>query len=245
MGVVLFLQPPGGRAESISLLPVADTTLFEVALDNNLGGADFFNAGTAGNGHRNRALLQFDFSPLPPGAVITGAELTLEIVREPRSGSANSFFGLRRMFQAWGEGVQVPAEANSPGLGAPAVAGESTWNTPFAGGSLWPVAGGNFSGLTSAIAPGGNLGEQLFFESTSALVADLQRWLDHPEENFGWALVSEDEVTEKTARSFASRESGFGPLLTLQYAVVPEPATLSLVGLFLLVCAAMKTRAHR
>ena len=104
---------------------------------------------------------------------------------------------------------------------------------------------GNFSGLTSAIAPGGNLGEQLFFESTSALVADLQRWLDHPEENFGWALVSEDEVTEKTARSFASRESGFGPLLTLQYAVVPEPATLSLVGLFLLVCAAMKTRAHR
>ena len=246
MGSVFILPPPGARAETISLLPVADTTLFEVAPNNNLGGADFFNAGTAGNGNRNRALLRFDFSEsLPPGAVITRAELTLEIVRQPRDGAANSFFGLRRTLQAWGEGAQVPAEANSPGLGAPAGTGEATWNAPFAGGSLWLVAGGHFSDSTSGLAPGGNLGGQLFFESTSALVADLQRWVDHPEENFGWTLASEDEETGKTARSFASRESGFGPLLTLQYAVVPEPAALSLVGLFLLLCAAIKTRARR
>lgn len=228
------------------MLPVADTTLFEVAPDNNLGGANFFNAGTAGNGNRNRALLRFDFSEsLPLGAMITSAELTLEIVRQPRDGAANSVFGLRRTLQAWGEGAQEPAEVNSPGLGAPAQAGEATWNAPFAGGSLWPVAGGRFSDSPSGLAPGGNLGGQLFFESTSALVADLQRWLDHPEENFGWTLASEDEEIRKTARSFASRESGFGPLLTLKYAVVPEPAALSLVGLFLLLCVAIKTHARR
>ena len=246
VGSVFFLPPASVRAESISLLPVADTTLFEVAPDNNLGGANFFNAGTAGNGNRNRALFRFDFSEsLPPGAVITSAELTLEIVRQPRDGAVNSFFGLRRMLQAWGEGGQVPSEPNSPGLGAPAGTGESTWNAPFAGGSLWPVAGGRFTDSISGLAPGGNLGGQLFFESTSALVADLQRWVDHPEENFGWTLASEDEETGKTARSFASRESGFGPLLNLQYAIVPEPAALSLVGLFLLLCAAIKTRVRR
>ena len=246
MGGVFFLPSPGARAATISLQPVADTTLLEVAADNNLGGADFFNAGTAGNGYRNRALLQFDFNNLlPPGAVITSAELTLQIVRQPRSGAANSFFGLRPVLQSWGEGGQVPADANSPGLGAPAVAGEATWNAALVGGSLWPVAGGNFSEPASAYAPGGTLGEQLYFESTSELIADLQRWLDHPEQNFGWSLASEDEDTGKTARSFASRESGFGPLLTLEYAVVPEPAALSLVGLFLLVCAAIKTRTRR
>lgn len=246
VGSVFFLPPASVRAESISLLPVADTTLFEVAPDNNLGGANFFNAGTAGNGNRNRALFRFDFSEsLPPGAVITSAELTLEIVRQPRDGAVNSFFGLRRMLQAWGEGGQVPSEPNSPGLGAPAGTGESTWNAPFAGGSLWPVAGGRFTDSISGLAPGGNLGGQLFFESTSALVADLQRWVDHPEENFGWTLASQEEETGKTARSFASRESGFGPLLTLQYAIVPEPAALSLVGLFLLLCAAIKTRVRR
>ena len=245
-GHVFFLPPAGARAETISLLPVADTTLFEVAPNNNLGGANFFNAGTAGNSYRNRGLLRFDFlESLPAGAVITSAELTLEIVRQPGSGGANSYFELRRMLQAWGEGVQVPAEANSPGLGAPAGAGEATWNAPFAGGSLWPVAGGNFSEAASASAPGGNLGQQVFFESTSALVADIQHWLDHPEENFGWSLASDAEDTAKSARSFASRESGFGPLLTLQYAVVPEPAALSLVGLFLLLGAAIKTRARR
>ena len=140
-----------------------------MAADNNLGGADFFNAGTAGNGYRNRALLQFDFNNLlPPGAVITSAELTLQIVRQPRSGAANSFFGLRPVLQSWGEGGQVPADANSPGLGAPAVAGEATWNAAFVGGSLWPVAGGNFSEPASAYAPGGTLGEQLYFRIAAA-----------------------------------------------------------------------------
>src|SRR5213075_1038028 len=55
-------------AETVSLQPIADTTLFQVAPGNNLGGAGFFNAGTAGNGNRNRALLRFDFS----GSIPTG-----------------------------------------------------------------------------------------------------------------------------------------------------------------------------
>jgi hypothetical protein len=49
------LGPLSLRAETIALNPVADTTLIEIASEANLGGAGFFNAGTAGNGFRNRS----------------------------------------------------------------------------------------------------------------------------------------------------------------------------------------------
>ncbi|HEY0548473.1 MAG TPA: hypothetical protein VGF13_02660, partial [Verrucomicrobiae bacterium] len=42
-----LFEPAAGVADTISLQPTADTTLIEFAPDNNLGGGDFFNAGTA------------------------------------------------------------------------------------------------------------------------------------------------------------------------------------------------------
>ena len=45
--------------------------------------------------------------------------------------------------------------------------------------------------------------------------------------------MTESEEAGKTARSFASRESGFGPELTVNFVTVPEPSVLSLAGLFL------------
>jgi hypothetical protein len=65
--LILALLAPGAalvRADTVSLQASADTSLMEVAPDNNLGGAAFFNAGTAGNGSRNRALMQFDLGGL-------------------------------------------------------------------------------------------------------------------------------------------------------------------------------------
>ena len=147
------------HADVISLQSLADTTLFEVAPSNNLGGALFFNAGTAGNGNRNRALFLFDLgSVLPAGAVITEASLILDIVRQPSSGGNVSLFDLRRVLQPWGEGAQVPESGESPGLGSPAAPGEATWNARFAPGQLWSVPGGQAgfdysSNVTASAAP--------------------------------------------------------------------------------------------
>ena len=234
-------------AETISLQPMADTTLIEIAPDNNLGGADFFNAGTAGSGGgRNRALLFFDLDAIPPGSIITGAELTLDIVRQPSSGQENSLFSLRRVLQSWGEGAQVPADSGRPGQGAPATAGEGTWNHRFAPFSAWSQPGGqagaDFSTALSSTAFVTGLGEQVIFSSTPQMVADIQAWLDQSDSNFGWMLKTESEQLAKTARSFASRESGFGPTLTVEFTAVPEPSVLVLVGVSLLCFVALRRR---
>lgn len=243
VGTLLLIHPASSRADTLSLQPSADTSLLEIVPNNNLGGAVFFNAGTANNGSRNRALLFFNLDRLlPPGALITSAELTLDVVRQPQSEQVNSTFSLRRGLLAWGEGAQEPVEPEYPGRGAPALPGEATWNASFAGSSLWPQAGGSFSPTLSSSAFVSSVGEPVLFVSTPSLIADLQFWIDHPESNFGWTLVSESEGLAKTARSFASLESGFGPTLTLQYTPVPEPGTLTLLGLFLLGFAALARR---
>ena len=229
--------------------PAADTTLIEAAPQNNLGGATFFNAGTTGSGKRNRALLFYDLSSaIPPGAVITGAELSMDVVRAPGGNPRSSIFSLRRMFRSWGEGGQTPADPGSPGQGAPAAAGEATWENRFAPGTAWGALGGeqgtDFSDTISSSAFVGGAGQTILFGSTPASVADVQFWLDHPQANFGWMLQTESEELGKTARGFASRESGFGPTLAVTFTAVPEPGTISLVSLFL-ICLGVMARRRR
>jgi hypothetical protein len=224
-------------ADTIVLQPSADTTLINVAPDNNLGAAEFFNVGTTGTGYKNRALLFYDLSSaLPPGAIITSAQLSLSIVRQPNSGLQHSLFSLRRMLQPWGEGAQTYGDGG-PGLGSPAMAGEATWNHRFVGGAAWSQPGGvegvAYSSVLSSTEQVGTIGDDIIFESTPELLADLQAWLDGTAQNHGWMLMTESEAIGKTARSFASRESGFGPELTLNFVTVPEPSVLSLAGLFL------------
>ena len=52
------------------------------------------------------------------------------------------------------------------------------------------------------------------------MIADVQLWLDHPEQNFGWMLKTEEEQSNFTARRFGSREleDPFeSPQLTITY----------------------------
>ena len=226
-------------ADVIVLQPAADASLIEVVPDNNLGGHVFFNAGTTGSLNRNRGLMFFDLSTLiPAGSIITGVELAMDVVQQPDSNKNNSNFSLRRMLVSWGEGAQVPEDGGSPGRGAPAASGESTWNHRFATGVPWSQPGGaegvDYSDSLSAVTVVTSIGEPVLFASAPGLVADVQAWADHPEANFGWMLKTELEDLRKTARGFASRESGFGPTLTIEFTPVPEPGVLSFAGLFLL-----------
>jgi hypothetical protein len=235
------------RAEVVELSTVADTTLMEIAPDHNLGGATFFNAGTAGTGSRNRALLLFDLNGfIPSGSHITEVSLRLDVVQQPVSGANSSTFGLRRVLQSWGEGVQVPGE--SPGRGAPAGPGEATWNHRFVSSQTWSLPGGqaglDFASTASALAPVVVVGDQMVFQSTPALVADVQAWVNQPAANCGWMLLTEAEALSKTARGFAAREGGFGPTLTVQFTPIPEPSVVTLAGLSLVLAAIIKKRCQ-
>lgn len=232
--LILFSLPAFG--ESISLQPSADTTLFEVEPDKALGGADFFNAGTAANSSRNRALLYFDFTGLiPAGAQITSVLLSMDVVRQPAADSVSSSFSLRRVFSSWGEGSVYQEDPLSPGKGGPAAIGNATWNHRSYNDTAWSSPGGaagiDFSTEISSDTIVYGLGDLVMFENTPRLVSDVEFWVEHPELNFGWMLMTETEGQRRTARSFASRESGYGPTMIIDFVVVPEPATWWLVGL--------------
>lgn len=231
------LAPFNLHADRVRIAATADGTLIQVAPDANLGGANFFNAGTAGNGNANRGLMQFSLSEyIPAGATIVNAYLTMDIIRQPTMDMAVTEFNLRRVLVSWGEGDKVPIEENSPGLGAPATDGDSTWQFRSVGGPAWTTPGGHigtdFSSTVSSTTTVYGLGDLVEFESTPELVADVQFWLDNPNANHGWVMLPQDERIRKSARSFASREDGSGgPVLEIEFTPVPEPATTALLGI--------------
>jgi hypothetical protein len=90
--------------------------------------------------------------------------------------------------------------------------------------TLWTVPGGlagiDFNSSPSAFAlPGAtnrftdNGGNPYF-----GLVNDVQTWLNHPEQNFGWLLAAVDESLVGSAFLIDSREAtGSEPVLTIGY----------------------------
>lgn len=245
LAAVLIL-PAAAAPSVVTLQPVADTSLFSLTPDNNWGGATFFNGGTAGNLGINRGLLRFDLGgAVPPGSTILSATLTIEMVRMPAGSRRNSIFDLHRMNVSWGEGTQAPVPPQDVGL--PARPGEATWNNRFGDSLPWARPGG-MPGVDFVAAPSSSsyvsiLGDPIEFGSTAELVADVQFWVNNPAQNFGWMLSSQEENVAKTARSFASRESGFGPVLMLEFLPVPEPGLWTL-GAVALALAAWKRKKN-
>ncbi len=213
-------------ADTVTLQPVADTTLFEASPDNNLGDGTTFMAGLRPKGGRSRGVLRFDLTRLPANIVINSAALTLTVTTTPPVFPSSSFFDLHRVTQAWGEGNKTSFSG-----GAPASLGEATWNSALASEARWRNPGGDFVGTVSASHFIGGDGSYTF-NSTPNLVSDVQTWHDNPADNFGWILMSESEGVSRTVRRFASHENRTqGPSLVVNFTVVPEPGTLALLGL--------------
>jgi hypothetical protein len=214
-------------AESVTLQPSGDTTLFETLTNNNLGAEATFISGTTANGFRNRALLEFDIAtPVPAGATITSATLTLTVSKVNPLSSVSSTFELHRLLQPWGEGAGVGFNT-----GRVATNGEATWIARASPGDLWSSPGAavdtdyTAAATSSAFITGPN---SYPFPSTSALAADVQSWLDNTNANFGWILVCLDEATAFTSHRFSSRESASGaPSLLIEYTPAHSPLQIS------------------
>jgi len=211
--------------------PVADTSLLEVAPNNNLGGLAGMNAGSTQEYNRTRALLRFDLSSLPTNTLILSAMLQLEVTRQPDEPPNNTTFSLHRMLRPWGEGNKSPITQQGKGL--PASPGEATWNCAFHPTNTWTFPGGapdvDFSSVASSSQFIYGLGESPYqFDTTPEFLADVAGWVQHSPSNFGWMLLCDSEFMNFTARRFSTREDTFysPPLLELQYLVPPRISSI-------------------
>jgi hypothetical protein len=218
----VILLAASAVADSVSLHPVTDTTLFETTPTNNLGKVSSLAAGTTARLKRSRALIRFNLAGvIPSNAVLTDATLTLSVVRAPASGGGvDSVFGLHRVLRTWIEGKRS-AEAN----GSPASAGEPTWLANAHPSTSWSQPGaaapGDYVLEPAAQTLVSGLGSYEFAELTS----DVQFWRTNPSMNFGWILIGQDEVTLATARRFGAREdTNSPPELRIEFHVPLPPA---------------------
>ncbi|HEV8606548.1 MAG TPA: DNRLRE domain-containing protein [Tepidisphaeraceae bacterium] len=224
------------RADTVTLTPDRDNTLFQSSAGNLSDGAGIaFYAGRSNQAaglEIRRGLMHFNLASIPAGATITSASLRL--VSENIGQNGNRTMILHRTLQDWGQGT-----SNSSGSGATATTNDATWLYRFfvpanpTTSPAWTTLGGSFEKTDSATAICPNLGGAFTFNSSITMISDLQGWLANPSTNFGWEILG-DEGTQGTAKKIYSRENSLAsnrPALTITY-VVPEPT-----GLLLLILA--------
>jgi hypothetical protein len=127
---------------------------------------------------------------------------------------------LHRLIEDWGEGTS----SSGGGSGAPAAPGDATWLHTFYPDSYWSKEGGQYVGRVSASQVVANANGYYIWGSTDRLVHDVDYWLRHPEKNFGWIIIG-DENESQTVKRFASRENpdpDLVPVLEVNYYVPTE-----------------------
>lgn len=195
------------QAASISLNPVADTTISEQNQARAAFNADTMIVGrlTANGAQAKcRDLLQFDLSSLPADITITSVTLTVTITRNHFGGTDSH--ALHRMNAAWTEAL-------------------ATWDT--SGSAAW--TGGSFEDEPDSTI---GLGSGTFvFPSSPAMIATAQMWQTNGAANYGWIMISADEETPGNARRVGSREAFSGqPTLTIEYTAAPPPPPAPTLG---------------
>lgn len=211
--------------------PAADATLFEDNPDFASGAGDFLFFGPIASGSTRRALLRFDVSAIPAGAVIDSVSLRYTVDKAGIGSRIDDPLRVHRVLAAWGEGA---SNAGTGGAGTPAAQGDATWVYRHylvpAGGlphTSWLAAGGDFAATPSAVATVGGVGNYVI-ASSPGLVADVQHWVDAPSEAYGWILVGpEGNDVSQRARRLYSRSSpatDARPRLTVSFTPPPPLA---------------------
>ncbi|MBP6455778.1 MAG: DNRLRE domain-containing protein, partial [Chitinophagaceae bacterium] len=216
----------GGISSSpvtIILTPSKDNSIYQENTGNSNGAGPNLLAGRINFGNfSNRALLAFDLSTIPAGAIITGASLQLNCSQVPNL--TPQVINLHKLNENWGEGTSV---ATSPGAGIAATANDATWSNAFHPGTAWTTSGGVFNPTVSASTSVTGTG---FYTWTNAnMVNDIQSWLTTPASNFGW-MIKGIETAIGQARRFDSRENttpANRPQLTITYTI---PVTYTWTG---------------
>lgn len=205
---------PPVEPQTIVLTPSKDNTLFEspTGAGSNGAGVHLFTGATATRSLR-RALLAFDVaSQIPPGSRITRATLTMRVsltIAGPQR------MALHRVTADWGEGSSN-AGSSRDGTGASARTGDATWLHRFFPDQRWTAQGGDFNATPDATV---TAGDPIIWETSAAMIARVQEWLDQPASNFGWIVLG-NETQSTTAKRLDSREipnANTRPVLTIEF----------------------------
>jgi hypothetical protein len=211
--VIMLLSSTVFCQSMVEIGAAKDNTLYEDpsgSLSNGAG--DYFFAGKTGNGSIRRALVQFDISTIPAGAVIDSVKLTLHMSRTQPGN--DELLELHRVLSDWGEGSSDATE--NEGGGASSTTGDATWIHTFFDTQFWINSGGDFESTVSASQSVGDIA-YYSWGSTAQMVSDVQDWLDNPSNNFGWVILG-NETTNSTAKRFDSKDNSSNqPLLTVYY----------------------------
>jgi hypothetical protein len=212
--VLMLLTQITYSQSTVTLTADRDNTIYSESGTVSNGAGQHLFAGVTAQSTIRRALLHFDLSSIPAGAVINSATLTLHVNKQAASSQGVT---LSRVNHDWGEGTS-DAEQNE-GAGTTASAGDVTWANSLYPASSWANPGGDFGTITVTIptaSPGINniTGE--------AIKADVESFINNPSINFGWIIRSSNETGSANALRFSSRENantGQRPTLTINYSV--------------------------
>jgi hypothetical protein len=234
LAVVLLLLPTSPRADTIMIFASQDNTIFQELPANSDGGGAALFVGETERSSARRGLIGFDITHnIPAGTIITSVQLSLFQEQVARGANGATPIELHRLLDDWGEGTTgegMPPARSGRGFPTPADGTTATWSHRFYDTVPWNNPGGDFVATASGSTMVGLTRQAYVWDSTPALVADVQGWLDDPAGNFGWLLMGL-ESTAGTARRFDSREAAISavwPELTVTFsgAPVPEPRTL-------------------
>ncbi|NOU38508.1 MAG: T9SS type A sorting domain-containing protein [Ferruginibacter sp.] len=213
------------NAQTVVITAQADNSIYEDAPTNSNGKGQNLFTGTTNFAPPSprRALLKFDLSVIPAGAVFSSATLTLNMNKS--RGSATTV-KVHKLLSNWGEGASN-AGTSSDGAGISALVSDATWPCSFADGvggctTAWTVSGGDYTSTASASTiVGPSIGNYTW--TSTQIKSDVQNWHNTPASNFGWIVIG-DEVATGSANRFASRENATianRPTLTVTYSTLP------------------------
>jgi hypothetical protein len=199
-----------------------DTTLFSES-DNSGGGNDGIFSGTINRPSNNlphrRALLRLDLLSIPEGGIVQSVSLQMR-VSSSGGGFGDIDYTLHQVSNRWGEGTVVGALQG--GFGGPAQSGDATWNQNEFGISSWANPGGDFVPSASATAAAGLAGTMVTW-SDAGMIGDVQAWINTPETNFGWIVISTIEGEQQRVKKFHSSEAtAFRPVVTILVDTMPS-----------------------
>ncbi len=213
-----------GQAATLQVTSSKDNTLYETAdgsLSNGAGNYAFI--GTTGNfdgQNKRRALYQFDLSSIPANSVINSVMVSFMISRAPDAAMSASA-DLHLVLTDWGEGVSF--SGGPGGAGTASTINDATWIHTFYDTQLWTTPGGDFSSTVSATT---NLGTSdnitITFQSNNDLIADVQLWVDTPEQNFGWIMLGDENNTQNARRLNTHEHNSGQPELIIDF-TAPDP----------------------
>lgn len=204
IGVWIGCATFAARAQDAEILLTqvrADATIDSISGDVANGAGDFLLISRDFDGRERRTLLYFAVQEaIPPGSVILDASLSFRLI------VGNAPVRIWRITESWREGFTNPSGDET--AGAPASARDVTWNyrnfgslTPWSrpGGGLAPQPSGEFDAQGTEFLYTVSLGQ-------AAIAADLQTWVDHPDQNHGWCLA-----VGESSSAFARIESKESP----------------------------------